>query len=382
MGAVSSDTVKNRLAQTVGVNSITYKIGSISLFLREKQGDSTDNINVVVDIYEADDNGNPLTLIASTSKSSSGMTWTGWHNFDFQLEERNAPASKLISIVFRQDGGDEFNYISWMYASGSLPGASALYSSNGGITWVEHENVIRLIKVVKSYNPFSSLCANGVLQSSVAEQVFVNFENFDNPSVYGGASYSGTHNGTSTQISDSESLVISNKNLITSIVVDNSGSMGWNDRGKNKVIATEELVNQIKTKYPGNAIFDFIKFGSSTLGSSISGGDATYSTIRLDPYTPTTIELNNDGTTPSITDGIIASGFSSLEKNHTYIFQSVISGSTQIFNGSGIIDQNMGIRVTENVHSIGQKSNPIRLSIQALGTGSESNSDGTFSTIA
>jgi hypothetical protein len=382
MGAISSGLVKNRLAQTVGVNSVTYKIGNVSLFLRERQGDSAENIKLTVDVYEADANGNPLTSIASIAKSSSDITWTGWHNFDFRLEERTAPLSRLISIVVRQEGGDEDNYIPWMYASGSLPGASALYSSDGGITWVEHHDIIRLVKVSKSYNPFSALCDSGVLQSSIAEQVFVNFKNFDVPSQDGGADYSGNHHGTSTLPEDPERLVISNKNLITSIVVDNSGSMGWNDRGKNKVVAAGEIVSQIKAKYPGSTVFDFIKFGAFGLGTPISGGGATYTSIQLDPHNPDVVTLNNDGTTPTLEDGIIASGFSNLELNHTYVFQSVKSGEIQLFNGTGTIDQNLGIRVTENVQNIGPESLPIILSVQTLGTGSESGAEGTPSTIA
>ena len=86
--------------------------------------------------------------------------------------------------------------------------------------------------MVKSYNPFLTLCSEGILKSSVAEKVNVNVNNFNTETQDGGAIYSGVHNGTSSTADDPEHLTISNKNLIASIVVDSSGSMGWNDRSK------------------------------------------------------------------------------------------------------------------------------------------------------
>lgn len=384
MGAVSSDLVGNRLAQVVGINTVSYKIGSVSLFLRDRQGNSLEDFDVTVEIWESDDNGNPLVRIASASKKSSEITWTGWHTFDFETEDRPTPSSKFVSVVMWQDGGDEDNYVSWVYSSGSAPGSKAIYSSDSGATWIEHTDVVRLIRIAKSYNPFSVLCSEGVLRSSVADEAVVAISDFKDPQRDGGATYSGSHHGTVVDESDvDQSVVISSKKLIASIVVDNSGSMGWNDRGQNKVVAINEIIGQIRSGYPGDVVFDLVKFGAAGIGVPVSGGGASYASIKLDPYSPTEIQYNNDGTVPSITDGAIAAGFKNLESNHSYVLQLVKSGNVTLFNGSGLIDQNLGVRITENVQSVGLEGMPIRFSVQNIGTGAEVESGiGSPATIA
>lgn len=375
MAAVTSNAVPNRLSQSIGINTQTYMVGSISLYLRERQGGSETDFNVHVAVYEADNNGNPTAVVASAVKKASEITWTGWHVFGFSMKDAPAPASKSISIVLWQDGGDEDNYVSWLYSAGKLPGAKAKYSSDGGTTWAEHPGVIRLIKVSKSYNPFSSLGNGGSLSSSVATESIVTFTDFNDDVRDGGGEHTGQHDGTTTD--GNGDVVISEKNLIASIVVDDSGSMGWNDRGKNKLVAASEIINQLKANYPGNVIFDLIKFGSGGIGQPVNAGGSTYVTVKLDPHNPTSTVVNADGSTPTVNDDMVAFGFDNLQEGHTYIFQSAFQKDLQgavssvLFNGGGVLNQTLGIWVPDNIQSVGYEGVPIRISVQPVGTGSE-----------
>ena len=355
----------------------------MALFFRERQGSSGTDFNVNVSVCESDAYGNPGQAIATVSRKSSLFTWTGWYSFGFSMEEDDAPTSKTIAIVVWQDGGDELNYVPWVYSAGLVPGAIARYSSDGGLTWLEHTGITRLVKVSKFYDPFVSITESGTLNSSTATEAVVTFtQEFNGTVGEGGGTNSGQHAGTTTD--ESGNVVISNKDLIASIVVDNSGSMGWNDRGKNKVVAANEIIDLISKNYPGRFLFDVVAFGKQDLGATTSqGGGQTYVGITLDPSSPTSASPNVDGSTPSLSDGVIASGFSGLFGGHTYVLQNVTCGNVILFDGSGTIDQSLGTYVTNNVQSVGPDFNPILFSIQPSGTGSESGSgDGTLATVA
>ena len=163
--AVSLGDVQNRLAQTFGVNTLEYNVGGVALFLRERQGTSGEDFPIVVEVREADADGLPSgAVVAESSRLASEVTWTGWHVFPVSMEEAPSPASGMLSVVVRQDGGDEDNYVAWAYSHASLPGAKAFYSSDWGSSWDEHAGVVRLIRIVRSYNPFASLCEARVLR--------------------------------------------------------------------------------------------------------------------------------------------------------------------------------------------------------------------------
>ena len=396
----------NLLSQSFGIASATFSIGSVSLHLRELQG-SVDDYSIHIEVRIASTDGTPTdTVLASAQKNASDITWTGWHTFSLTMAEAVVPDSHKLAIIFWQDGGDEDNYIAWTYSTGTTVGATATYSNNDGSTWYIHNDIVRMIRVSKAYDPFAYLCDEGVLRSSVAEEYIAEFDNFDDTVVDGGAEHSGNHDGTKTEALDDdvssqsgtssessgsnsesshgEGVVISNKKLLVSIVVDNSGSMGWNDRGKNKVVAVTEIVNQIKASYPGKVKFDIVAFGSVGIGTPTYGGGVSgYATIKVNPNNPTSACPNNDGTEAYLADSIVSCGFSNLKNSHTYVLQSVTNGNITLFDGAGIIDPFLGIRTTDNAQSIGPIASPVILSVQSLGTGSEvEGADGLPATIA
>lgn len=399
MAAISYGFVQNRLSQSFGINTTSYLIGSISLYLRERQGLSQD-YNVSVSLVETTAEGMPTgAIIAASIKPVSDITWTGWHVFPITMEEAASPASGSLSVIFQQDGGDEENYVAWSYANGDISGSKALYSSDGGTIWQEQKSVVRMIRILGIYEPFESLCNDGVIRSSIAQESVVRITNFDSPSIDGGAYYDGTHNNTMTDEMSSSSgdgaeassdqaegdVVVQHDKLLASIVIDTSGSMGWNDRGKNKTVAVQEIVKQLQENYPGEVLFDFVSFGGGGLGPSVPGGSSQYSAIKLDPTMPTAFVPNNDGTTPSTSDPIIACGFSNLEEGHSYIIRSVKSGETTLLDGSGLFDNALAALVAENMQSLGSRDNPILFSIAKSGPGSEISGNptgGELSTVA
>ena len=393
MVPINFGTTQNILAQSFGINADQYRVGSIALWLRERQTSVGNDFSFFVELREVDENGSPGLIIASSSKKASEITWSGWHSFSFSMEDAECPPSKKLAIVAWQDGGDESNGIAWAYSTGNTAGSSALFSIDGGTTWNTHQSITRLARVSRAYDIFSSICASGSITSSVATKSIATFSEFDESAQDGGASHNGVHAGTETipeensggSQSSSEDFTggvgIVRNRLLASIVIDGSGSMGWNDRGKNKVIAASKIVQKIQDEYPGEKLFDFIRFGASEIGSPSFAGGFHYSTVKLNASLPTNTTPNHDGSTPSILDPIVACGLSSLEEGHTYVVQTIKMGDTILFDGSGIIDQSIGVRMPDNVQSVGFEDNPARVSIQDAGVGSENEGEGSPATV-
>ena len=59
-----------------------------------------------------------------------------------------------------------------------------------------------------------------------------------------------------------ESVELELEDRIITIVVDQSGSMTWNDNDGTRFTMTEELIHQIENNYPGNIRYNLIKYGA------------------------------------------------------------------------------------------------------------------------
>lgn len=381
IGAVTSISVPNRLAQTIGIDTDSYTIGNVSLYLRERLGESAEDFNVIVQLCDVNANGLPGTVVETTSKPVSSISYTGWHSFNFSPIDRTTPGSRRICFVMWQDGGDEDNYVSWFYGQGAVTGARALYSTNGGASWTEQSGCIRLIRVSRAYDPLSGTTdGSGEIRSSTATGATLDVGEFNSIVSTGTASHGGTGNGTT--VAEDGSIVISVKKLMVGLVIDASGSMGWNDRGKNKAVAAKEIVRQVKENYPGEMLFDIVMVGSGGIGTPQVGGSKRYTTIKLDPAIPTSTVVNSDGSTPTVDDEIVAFGFSNLEQSHSYTIQTVKNGDATFVPGEGLFDPVLKVQIPDNMQSVGIASKPIRFSVQADGTGSETGADGSLATIA
>jgi hypothetical protein len=282
----------------------------------------------------------------------------------------------MLSFVIYQDGGDENNYVSWFYSPFSEPeGFHALYSSDGGTVWQSHHGVVRAIRVLTPFDPFFEAYADSANHRINSSPGVSATKESDGNAYLASGEFDGTMADEPT-----ESVVLDNGKLLASVIVDGSGSMGWNDRLKKKTLAASQIVAKLQSQYPGDTVFDVITFGSSTLGAIDYSVNEEYAGIEMDLRSPSSTTLNADGTTPSLNDPIIAFGIKDLEFGHHYVVSEVKVGATVLDDGQGVEDLSLGVRIPVNCQSIGSSLSPMEFSIADEGPGSEVGS-GSMATI-
>jgi len=374
--AVNNGVGLNILAQKMSVRTQTYSVKTVSLLLtRRASGSAVEEYDFVAQVRELDDDGNPSVVVASSSLPSSGVNGSGWVTFPFDIVSRDTPATRAIAVSFMQNGGDEDDYAAWGYSADD-GGSEAVYSNDDGATWVVHGGVTRCMTVGGESGQFDSAYEDSesphVGSTPGTDAVLLTDETHLS---------TGRFDGTKPS-DDGKTVEIDHGKLLVSVVVDGSGSMGWNDRRRKKDIIVDQIISQIRLKWPGQAMFDVVSVGGVEIGEPSIGGTLPYTPIRIDPSNPSRTTPNLDGTTPLVTDQITACGFSNLESEHEYVIQSVVAGEVTLLDGSGLVNASLGITTPENMQSIGPSSAPILFSVSASGTGSEDGGQGRWATVA
>ena len=383
---------ENRVSQTSKILLDRYQIDRVALYLGEKRGTSS-AYTLWIDIYESDSYGKPLTLLESISKDASEFSSEGWYFFDTSSTERLSPPEEMISIVFRQEGGDDLNCVPWYYSKDSSAGISnknICYISSDSILWEEVPGISMTMKLINSVDMFSEAyfdtpphrintaegdpatmvldseeyLASGIIESGSRNVKLVPNEQEDT-------------SGTSGSDDNEDSLKrpyieIDPPKIITSLVLDGSGSMGWNDRRFGRLEIAREIANLLINDYPGEALIDIIRMGAIQVQGLDFEPSKDYGSIKIDLHNPESTLKNADGTDPSLFDGIVAYGLSDLEKGNTYVISRIFMDDVDIEDGNGITYQDLQIKIPLNVSSFGDSSQDALFQIAEEGPGSES----------
>ena len=197
------------------------------------------------------------TLLGFSSLSSDVVSQPAWYSFDFgsTLDEKTTPENQLLALVFYENGGDEQNYTTWYYSLDFNWGTKAYVIKYDGAIWTEQEEMTRAIIISDIFDIFEEAYIDSTLHSLtfppgqeakqyVSGNEYLNSGKFINSKIYG------------------NSVSIEYKPAVLSIVVDSSGSMGWNDRYRDRIDAIRGLINKLKTQYPNKILFYIISFVS------------------------------------------------------------------------------------------------------------------------
>jgi hypothetical protein len=365
--AIKNIYESNKQCQIIKIPFSIYTIKYISCFLRKLNKINT-SYNLILEVYDTNENGLPETMLASKSISSDVVDNPAWYSFDFgnDLENKTTPGNQLLALVFYQDGGNEENYTNWYYSLDLDWDTKAYVSKDDGTTWVEQENMTRAVIISDIFDIFEE----AYIDSNLHALTFPPGQ--EAKKYFTGSDYLGLGEFTNTQLADN-AVAIEYKPSILSIVVDSSGSMGWNDRYGNRIDAIRSLIEKLKEKYPQKILFDLISFGSYRIGSISLESSATYVGTKLDLNNSDNYTLNNDGTIPSITDGLIAWGLKDLDSNHEYIISSInlLPSNSTIEDGMGTIITEINNYAPINYENIGNQNNSIKYSVENKGVGSE-----------
>ena len=267
--ALSSGLQNNRLGQVITLDETTYSIGKVYLYLDGPYGKSK-NYTLFLDIYNFSEENEPLDLVSSASINGENIIENDWNLFNFQIEDVNAPSSQKIGFVLRQEGGNENNYVSWSYSTSYEEDKFAVVS-NDNVNWDILPNIEMNIRVLGIFNPYD----------------------FDNSKIISPPA----NKKTKAELID-DPITSTYANVLCSIVVDDSGSMTWNDRAGERKDLALAIFNKFQD-YPGETLFDVVKFGSSILNSSSTPtiDFPNLSTIKVDLISPAKTTFIFDVTT-------------------------------------------------------------------------------------
>ncbi len=278
MSAIGNFVIKNRLAQTITVIESTYSIGNVYLYFYGPYGD-TSGVTINVRVCTCNDDGKPLTVITTKTLSGGDIVEDGWYSVDFSISGVT-PSNQFLSFVVWQTGGDEDNFVAWGYNNATINNTSAWISCDG-ITWVEQESIVRALKLVADFDAYD----------------LDNFKMVTPPAVL----------KETTQVLD-ENIEIEYPKYLNSIVVDSSGSMGWNDRFDTRKDFINKLIDKLKQNYSSDMLIDVVRIGSKQVDI-----DSIYSNVGM------ASTINLDLNTPTKTTYILTTSSASAEKDAVYV---------------------------------------------------------------
>lgn len=321
LSAINASGVLNRLAQTISISTETYSIGKVFCYFYGPFGTNS-SYTIHLDVYSCDDSGQPQTILASQTMPGSNVTGNGWYSFNVGIEG-NTPSNKYISFVIWQDNGDEDNYVLWGYYYADATDTKAFLSNDGGLTWQFESGVLRAIKIISAYNAYD--LTNYRIVTPPADEECIT-QNISSGGIFDGTKL--VHGEYQYGVSK---VVIDNPSVISSFVVDSSGSMGWNDRFSSRQEFIADFIQKMKENYPSQVLFDMVKFGSQRANTnSITSGIGTAESIHLDLTSPNRVSYSFviEPSTASIGD---------IYSNNSYSFvvsNDIISGTILTCTGS------------------------------------------------
>lgn len=321
MSAINAVGVINRMAQTISLSGDSYAIGKVFCYFYGPYGADT-SYTIHLDIYTCSDNGEPLDLLTSQILAGSSINGNGWYSFDVNISGE-VPSNKYLSFVVWQENGSEDNYILWgYYYAVTTAGTKALFT-NDGSTWQYQEGVIRSLKLIGNFDAYD-LTEFRIITPSAERDIIVDG--------LSGGEYDGTKFVTGSYQYASDKVVIDNPNLISSIVIDSSGSMGWNDRFSTRQEFADNFIQRFKQKYPSNVLFDIVKFGAQIANvNSVTSNIGFPANINVDLTSPTRTAFSFVVDPANVTSGDIYS----VNSYSFVVSDTIVAGTTLTCSGSG-----------------------------------------------
>ena len=333
--ATNSVTIKNRLAQTITIIDDQYSVGTVYCYFYGVFGLSN-AFTIHLEVRLCNDDGSPSsTILASETLAGTSITQDGWYEFDVDIDG-DRPVNGFLSFVIWQENGDENNYVLWGYNYLSVNGTSSWFSTDN-VSWSSQSGVVRALKIIGAFSPYDLL--NFKIQTPSAEQEVVTQDLtggiLDGLKIEPAGDY------------DAQSVVIDHPDFIASLVVDGSGSMGWNDRSATRVEFLQGLITRFKDYYPSSStvLFDVIRFGAAQLDVESFNVDlGVPTTINLDLNNPSrTTYVFSVSSATVIEDSIYeVDGISFTVINSQTNSNSIICQGSEDPPGSGILIRTSG----------------------------------------
>lgn len=240
-----------RLGQVIAVPN--GRLDKVSIYLEPDSNGVTSAI-VWIDVYAADGMGIPIgPSLASDSKSLTQITERGFVNFAL-----SGVVPTICVLVLKLTGGDISNFISWRYQSAPSSGEEVLISGDGGASWtkdatrkfsyVAYSSVPGVVDIASQ----TVAIGPGKLTSHVDDKAALfSLSKLDRAVVSG------------------DTVLIEFGDYAVTLVVDQSGSMTWNDHDGLRFTFLKQYIDDLETILPigSSAVYSIVKFSSRQVGS-------------------------------------------------------------------------------------------------------------------
>lgn len=242
-----------RLGQVVSVPN--GRLDKVSLFLEPRVTDQAvaEAATVFVDVHEVDGSNLPTGApIASASDALSAIRLRGMRNFRIE-----ADVPTTVAIVLRLEGGDADNNVAWRYVATDASGQELLVSADGGATWAADPDrkfafaAFSRVDAVVDPDEQAATIAGG-------EQVPISDDSAAEFSL----------GELNRAVVDGDTVVIDFGDFVFTLVVDQSGSMTWNDREGLRFDFLRDLIDDVEAALPppSEATYSIVKFRSRQIG--------------------------------------------------------------------------------------------------------------------
>jgi hypothetical protein len=242
-----------RLGQVVAVPN--GRLDKVSLYLEPEVSSAAvaESAMVIVEAYATDGFGLPSGApLAQDSKRLADVGLNGFSNFRL---EADVPTTAIITL--RMDGGDADNLIAWRYTTASS-GGELLVSLDAGATWSQD-----------STRKFAY-----VTYSAVADVV----DTYDQSALVQASEPKSVVDDTEAEFSlatleraavEGDTVVVDFGDMIITLVVDQSGSMTWNDRDGVRFDFLKAYIDDLESILPAGASarYSIVKFRSRRIGT-------------------------------------------------------------------------------------------------------------------
>ena len=241
-----------RLGQVIAVPS--GRIDKVSVYLEPhvSDPDAAESVDIVLSLMATDSFRLPVgSPLAEASMRLSDLKSRGLVNFRLESQTES-----VACLVLRTNGTAE-NHVAWRYVPTSSAGEELLVSEDEGATWTQDTN--RKFAFV-AYSLFGnavdqddqSIAIKAGTAKSVVDDSAAEFElaKLTRAVVVG------------------DTVVINFGNQVVTLVVDQSGSMTWNDNGGLRFEFLEDYMDELEATLPAGrqASYSVVKFNSRKIG--------------------------------------------------------------------------------------------------------------------
>lgn len=241
------------------------RLDKVSLYLEPMISNDTlaENTSVIVEVQGLSGSTPNGTIYTSDAIYLSDITISGFVNFRIE-----ADVPSMVAIILKAPDATIEAYLAWRYVEASSGGEELLLSLDSGATWSANPTKKFAYRAFSTTsNAINSedqtaLIRPGTLETSIDDtSAEFSLATLDRTAVVG------------------DTIAISFGDFVITLVVDQSGSMTWNDRGQSRFDFLKDYIDDFEASLPSGstASYSLVKFRGRRIGKldlSVLGTDS------------------------------------------------------------------------------------------------------------